>query len=176
MQDNIPIRKVKRRKKITIYNHGQITKQQLKIVMEITRQSSWLTAKTHFPCIVCLGAKFQPTEFTPKLGVKGKTVPMEMEIGSWQQAPSGWRQPQPPAPHSPSLPAHTLPLSPLPSHPAQSRASKTAHPFPCCGNKGGDAALILKKHQGWDKTKTHNHLVTKYCIFLLHTFSDTSKN
>lgn len=82
MQDNIPIRKVKRRKKITFYNHSQITKQQLKIVMEITRKSIWLTAKTNFSCIVCLGAKFQPAEFTPRLGVKGRTAPMEMEIGS----------------------------------------------------------------------------------------------
>lgn len=69
-------------KKITFYNGSQITKQQLKIVMEIARQSSWLTAKTNFGCTECLRAKFQPTEFTPKLGVKGKTSLVEMEIGS----------------------------------------------------------------------------------------------
>lgn len=117
MQDNIPIRKVKRRKKITFYNHGQITKQQLKIVMEITRQSSWLTAKTHFRCIVCLGAKFQPTEFTPKLGVKGKTVPMEMEIGSWQQAPS----------EAATAPSSTLPF-PSSSHAASEPTAITSCP------------------------------------------------
>lgn len=52
MQDNIPIRKVKGTKKITFYNHSQIAKQQLKIVMEIARQSSWLTAKTNFGCMM----------------------------------------------------------------------------------------------------------------------------